>query len=158
MKEKMLTILVIMFFFYSSFSQNLISSQSGVIETNSMIIEWTLGENFTKTIRFHTKTITEGFIQPYKKTLGSKEIKWANAMVYPNPAQSEIYFKTTSELSISFEIALYDIYGKMISKNLHVIGRNPLRIDVNMLPYGVYLLHINDKKSNHFGVYKFIKN
>lgn len=158
MKEKILTFLVIMFFFYCSFSQNLISSQSGVIETNEMKIEWTLGENFTKTIRFNTKTITEGFLQPNKKTLNLKEFHFANAMVYPNPAQSEIYFKTTSELSISFEIALYDIYGKMISKNLHVIGRNLLRIDVNMLPYGVYLLHINDKESNHFGVYKFIKN
>lgn len=155
---KNFTTLIIFFFSLSSISQNLISSQNGVIETDALIIEWTLGENFTKSIRFKSKILTEGFLQPHKKTLSLNETTWSNAKIYPNPVQSVLYFKTTTELSIARELTLYDRYGRIISSDLKITGINPLQIDVNRLPYGIYFLRISDKQSNQSGVYKIIKN
>jgi hypothetical protein len=158
MKENIFTSLIILFFSFSLISQNLISSQSGTVETDDMIIEWTLGENFTRSIRFNSKLLTEGFLQPNKKTLSLNETTWSNAKLYPNPVQSVLYFKTTTDLSTARELTLYDSYGRVISNNLRVNGSNPIQIDVNKLPYGIYFLRITDKQSNQSGIYKIIKN
>ena len=158
MREKILTTLVVLFFFDVSLSQNLISSQKGIINSDGMIIEWAIGENYTKTIRFNTKILTEGFIQPHRKTLSLNENNWIHAVIYPNPAQSEVYVKTTSELSSTYTIFIYDSYGRIINRNLYYNKGKPLSIDVNRLPLGIYFLHIMDEQTKYSGVYKFIKN
>jgi len=61
--------------------------------------------------------------------------------VYPNPANTTLYFKN---LIGDASISIFDLQGrKILSRNI-----NDNRIDITNLDHGLYTIHINDNKSS----------
>lgn len=57
--------------------------------------------------------------------------------VYPNPAFDDVVY-VTSELAGPKDIAIYDVFGKMVFRQ----PLNSARIDISKLDPGVYLLKL----------------
>lgn len=69
----------------------------------------------------------------------------ANAVVYPNPAQTQLYFKTENNDLFDGTIQLYDALGRVsFSKKLAASRLRDQVLDIAALPDGVYFLQAID--------------
>jgi hypothetical protein len=73
------------------------------------------------------------------KSVQSKEI-----YLYPNPANSRIYFGNVENISGNSQLSIYNIYGKNISK--YKWNQVAEGLDIEKLESGSYLLVINNKQ------------
>lgn len=100
-------------------------------------------------IDFTTKTeaagvMTEGVQQPFEITITSATYEnWIelNAAVFPNPTANFVELRILGDYqSLNYE--LIDIGGKVITKSN--IKNDAEKIDMQMLPSGVYFLKVNN--------------
>ncbi len=69
----------------------------------------------------------------------------AHAAVYPNPAQTQLYFKSSSSEIFNGNVQLYDVMGRMVlSKTSITMPLHDLVLDVAAIPAGVYFLQAKD--------------
>ena len=67
--------------------------------------------------------------------------------VYPNPCENDItleFYSTTNEIA-SYKIS--NLLGQILLKKQikSISGRNSLKLNMDDLPKGIYLIHLNDK-------------
>ncbi len=68
-------------------------------------------------------------------------------VISPNPASEYIEIDLVAKLSESYQIQIFDVYGKEMYVGAHcpdIIGM-PLRIDISSFPDGVYFLRIGNE-------------
>ena len=102
--------------------QNVVFASSGSSFQNSQyIIDFTIGESFTRDPSNGTYLITQGFQQPEKKkwipqpsgpvnTADLTDLNPLEWSVYPNPFSEEISIRTTH----FEEVKLYDVSGRLV--------------------------------------------
>lgn len=74
-----------------------------------------------------------------KVVLATNEIKVLNGvMVYPNPAKTEIYFKSATPMIGKTNISVYDASGKLVLQDKLDISNQS--INISTLPNGVYVV------------------
>lgn len=78
-------------------------------------------------------------------------------IVYPNPATQQITLAFYDRESVNTNIAIYDLFGRMISEKelLTGTGENMIVFDVNDYKPGIYFIKISD--ANYSSMVKFIK-
>lgn len=121
----------------------ILSSAGNSNQTNTMTIEWTLGELSITTISGPTAMITQGFHQPRYVITAINEISktLGKINVFPNPTSDKVNMNMTFDKIRSVQVGLTDLNGKLIIKKKYV-GQN---IDESMsfdsLPNGSYIMN-----------------
>lgn len=81
--------------------------------------------------------------------------KKSNAIsTFPNPAKNKIQFKVTN--SLSYNVRISNLQGHVVLNEIIYPEENFIRIDIQKLKPGTYLVHCSDKES-HKATLKFIK-
>lgn len=72
----------------------------------------------------------------------------AQAVVFPNPAQSALYFNTSSKNAVSGAATLFNLNGQaVLHQAIHHTPLDQLTIDIHQVPNGVYFLQIQDQET-----------
>lgn len=120
-------------------AQSLISSSGNFIKTETLSIEWSLGEFAINTLSSETIVLTQGFHQPVLTTVNNDYINENfKIRVYPNPASEFIYIQVDGFNSLS--IKLISSLGKVMKEKN--IERNLLKISTENMISGLYYLNI----------------
>lgn len=85
-------------------------------------------------------------------TLGIKDrdASLFNGIVYPNPATGVLYIKGTTPASGETAVQLTDIAGKVLLEITMNKGQSSVRLDLQQLPAGLYLLHFNTAQQSYY--------
>jgi hypothetical protein len=76
-------------------------------------------------------------------------------IIFPNPAGNAIYFKYQLS-NTSYQLSIYDIFGRKQDKIIIPQGQEQIRIDVSGYPAGVYIVELKDE-TGFTAMGKFIK-
>lgn len=100
-----------------------------------------------------TETNASFYVKVYNKNAGVEEaVASARVKVWPNPASEEVNVEY-SQSNHEGSIRLYDMSGRMVKEVATSGTEGRVRIELQGLPKGVYMLSTNDKES---GVKKIV--
>ncbi len=134
---------------------------SGTIAGNTY--DWSVAEmTLVNTASASGIVVTQGVLQPYD---GPNAVHDNNLLtgllVYPNPASKEVYLQPAYSAGDELSFSLYDITGRLISKNEVKLatGKEVQKVDMERLAAGDYMLHVvlnhnNEEKSNAYKIQK----
>lgn len=73
--------------------------------------------------------------------------------IYPNPARTAVFVTIPANVSGKPEIAVYDLSGRLIMPRADILQRsgNEIKVDVSMLPQGMYLLKLQASGQAQYG-------
>lgn len=149
----------------NSFSQNLsqhvIAPQGDYDITESMTLEWTLGEMFIETLTNNNKIISQGFHQPFLGKdiiLITKLENPFNIEVYPNPTSLFLNIYLNIENDSSFDVNFFDLNGRFVKYISSSSYSSKLTLNIADLAVGVYYLKISNSEGRIAVTKKIIKN
>lgn len=139
---------------------NAIVPAGGTDHTNAVEVDWTVGETFSKSVRVNDGMITEGYNQPTLRLL-SAEPETTPApyrfSVAPNPVQSVLTVRSTSESDAEVVIRLMDAGGNIISMIKASAKNDTKEIDMSELAAGMYLVSIKNMDGVLLQSFRIIK-
>ena len=131
---------------------SVINSTGGTATVGNLIVDWNVGESMVTT-QTNGIIVTNGQLQPVDEIISVEELNTSwNISVYPNPSRDE--FVITAPSSGIYEASLFDLAGKIISKQT-LMSTN--RIDVRSLANGSYYLQVRNTASQEFKTITLIK-
>ena len=133
-------------------SPTLISNSGGSFQTNTIIMDFSIGELVIQTLQ-NNKILTQGFHQEVLKIgtlINELEIL---TKIYPNPTSKLLFIELEKESD--GDMLMYDIKGKLILKD-KFRNQKIKQLDISTFSPGNYLLHINvANKNSVFKIEKF---
>lgn len=144
---KILNTLVLLLLFFSLRGQvidhDVIVSAGEEFKTESLVLNWTLGEIVTETYYSESITLSNGFLQAHSLVSAIEDVLEINPLkVYPNPVCDILVLETTIE-NQTYQI----IDGKGTVVRLGIVDSFPFELDFTGIPSGVYILKIDQHKS-----------
>jgi hypothetical protein len=140
--------------FSSSFSQNLQRSSLGssgnsseiIVNNKTYYISESVGQNSViGTFNTANYTIRQGFQQPeFRLKIIPSANNSLNALVFPNPVNTQVNISLSEKLDASIEVIVYDFLGKKIIQKTQSSVQT-FTVDMSFLASGMYLLKL---KSN----------
>ncbi len=150
-----------------SLKPSVIASDGGVSKLGNISLEWTLGEFAVETISSVKNLYTQGFHQPIlavkkARVSSAQESVIGNAdkfkiLLAPNPTRSFVHVYITSEKSEVHILTLFDLNGKKVLVKQGFGKDYFVRIDMEKLVSGIYLLQLMDKNADIVKSYKIVK-
>ncbi|MCS3530736.1 M64 family metallopeptidase [Chryseobacterium sp. JUb7] len=130
---------------------NAITISPGQLNTGNNILLFSVTDNtaLLKVDNHSTLHITNiTWLLNKSSTLKTSEIKATERRfsMYPNPANNEFYIKGKQDFSKNTEVVLYDASGKLIPVKSELKDAQTLRVDINNLPTGTYILNVSQDK------------
>ena len=149
-------LLFLIFLPFISISQEIIRENIGSTGTTNKIenihFRQSIGQSSASTGVVYNNGIIlrQGFQQPILqinkiKPLNGEEL---DVLVYPNPFRSDINITFPKIPSGKVHISIYDVKGKII-KNIDYLSLKELKIPLQDLAKGSYLLNINNSNKNY---------
>jgi len=137
----------------------ILSSAGNSNQTNTMTIEWTLGELSITTISGPTTMITQGFHQPRYVITALDEIleTLGKINVYPNPTTDIVYMEMAFDKIISVQVGLTDLNGKLLFKKKYVGQNMHESVSFGNLPNGSYIMNFILEDNNSKQTFKILK-
>jgi len=128
-----------------------------IVGENTYYVSQSVGQNSViGTFSKNNYTIRQGFQQPpIKVEIISDLNNTINAVVYPNPVDTNVTVLFNEVLKTPIDILLYDILGKIVIDK----SQNPTKsftIDLSFLASGVYLLNLTSENKKFIA--RLIKN
>ncbi|MBI9035813.1 MAG: PKD domain-containing protein [Bacteroidales bacterium] len=78
--------------------------------------------------------------------------------LYPNPFQNELYLRTNNEGSNEYTIVVYDVMGiEKYNLKIEVFGDDVIKIELPLLPSGIYIISLHDQMGEFRFTRKIIK-
>ncbi len=145
----MKTIIVFLFFSLnciSLFSQSsvheVMATSGNSYQTNSIQIDWTLGEVAISTLTGSGSLLTQGFHQPHYLITAINRLPadYGQIKVYPNPTTDQLNIDFAFTKKEKIELVLLDLTGKVMLKNTIVGQTISKNISLATLPSGTYFL------------------
>jgi hypothetical protein len=140
---------------------SVISPAGDISKGSNMILEWTVGEAMVETGTTSSQMYTQGFHQPVLKV---QKLDDLNAVaggntfkVFPNPTTAVINVQLEKASQTPLLVSLLDASGKLLLNNTFPANSLSLKINVQRLIGGVYILRITDPAGTLQGNYKIIK-
>ena len=136
----------------------ILSSAGNSYQTNTMTIDWTLGELSITTITGPSAMITQGFHQPRYAITAIDELSQAmgKISVYPNPTSDEVHMKMTFDKIMSVQVRLTDSNGRLLWNDKYVGQKMDESTSFRNLPNGNYFMNFSfDNNSKQ--TFKIIK-
>jgi hypothetical protein len=146
-----------------SLEQQTISSASNSFASNSIRIDWTIGEMAAVTTIGNSDFIfTQGLHQPDKFTVGINdlELNRFNVNLYPNPAVNEINLDLIGNIGSHIMVQIYDASGRQASETKKVFLSTDItkfNIPVEYLAQGAYFIHLSSENAKFRTAISFIK-
>ncbi len=138
-----------------------VSPGGGIDKTETVQVEWTVGESAIATISTVDNIYTEGFHQPALRVVAEAAANASLSSLYeinvaPNPVASILTVSIRSEESGKVFLSLSDLNGKKLSvAETAAVGSK--EIDMTALAAGLYILHVYDHDENLIKSYKISK-
>ena len=133
-------------------SPTLISNSGGSFTTNTIIMDFSIGELAVQTLQ-NNEILTQGFHQEVLKIgtiINELEIL---TKIYPNPTSKLLFIELEKESN--GDILMYDIKGKLVLQDKFQ-NQKIKQLDISTFRPGNYLLHINvANKNSVFKIKKF---
>lgn len=134
-----------MFISFCGISQSLtptvVASSGEFFSAGSASLSWTLGEVVIDSYFGTNNQLTQGFQQPEIRLLTVEEYNPAIVIsVFPNPTTDILNFSITG-LSNSYQVAIFDMSGKLIAEKLFTEFANT-QFDLSAFESGIYLMQI----------------
>ena len=133
-------------------SPTLISNSGGSFATNTIIMDFSIGELAVQTLQ-NNEILTQGFHQEVLKIgtlINELEIL---TKIYPNPTSKLLFIELKKESD--GDILIYDIKGKLVLQDKFQ-NKKIKQLDINTFSPGNYVLHINvANKNSVFKIEKF---
>jgi hypothetical protein len=141
---------------------SVISAAGDVSKAGNIVLEWTVGEPIVETGATSAQIYTQGFHQPMlkiQKMDQGNDIAASNNTftVFPNPATAIINVQLEKASQTPLIVSLLDASGKLLLNNTFPVNSTALKINVQKLAGGVYILRITDTAGTLQGNYKIIK-
>lgn len=115
-------------------------------QTQSIQLDWTLGELAITHHNFKSGTLTEGFQQAFvqlKSPLVSQK-NVSDIVIMPNPASSFVSVKFLQEIKENIQWEIFDLTGKSLQRNVFDVSADH-EIDISSYSDGMYILKISGK-------------
>jgi hypothetical protein len=155
MKQTVLLSLLLTCIPLVSKSQEVLSSQGGSYVNFYGAIDFTVGELVINTFDNGSNGLTQGFHQTNLVISNVYDLTTElKVSVYPNPVLYQLTL-AFSELQFGYDIEILDMNGKMV-KTLPVSGLE-IKVDVQSLAAGVYMLMLKDEEGNYLKTYQIHK-
>ena len=133
-------------------SPTLISNSGGSFTTNTIIMDFSIGELAVQTLQ-NNEILTQGFHQEILKIgtiINELEIL---TKIYPNPTSKLLFIELEKESN--GDILMYDIKGKLVLQDKFQ-NQKIKQLEISTFRPGNYLLHINvANKNSVFKIEKF---
>lgn len=146
MKKIILVFFILLWWSGGLFAQKInpqvISSAGSRYQTNTMSIDWTLGELSITTIQGTSNIISQGFHQSRYIVTATDELSkdLRNISVYPNPTSDLIQMDISFDVVRSVHVYLKDVNGKQIWNNKYYGQQITESTSLSNLPNGMYFL------------------
>jgi len=138
-------------------SSESINSCGATFQAANNGISLTIGELVVSSLGNDSITMGQGFNQINQTITTVEPISEPkkNFKVFPNPTSQELYIQIDLNYTSELKFKLYNIGGKTIMQTDHI--KNSLtKLDLNLLPSGIYILTIYERK-NEIASYKIQK-
>ncbi len=127
---------------------SVISPAGNTDKTESISLDWTLGETAVKSVGYRDQMLTEGFHQSTIKVISIENenlLSKYQFLIAPNPVQSILNLRSFSDENIPLNVQLTDLNGKTLSVLLATSNDSK---DIDMSPYmaGIYILSIKNSE------------
>ena len=147
---------ILLFTCSTIYSQNLhrqmLSSQGeSKVLTNGMYVSQTIGQQ--SAIGNHTNGITigQGFQQSnWVKYVNSNVAEQITTTTYPNPFITTVNFKFSIPIKETIEIAVFDIYGRLIFQDKKIATDSVLTVELPQLASSNYLVRLSAPNYNYY--------
>jgi uncharacterized repeat protein (TIGR01451 family) len=93
--------------------------------------------DFNDPIRTNTAVRTVGEVA----LLNESTVQGNNLMIYPNPAQGEVFIGLPADVPPQGTIQLFDLFGKLVAAQPYM-SANTQKIDVSLLSSGMYFIQV----------------
>jgi len=169
---------IVAFLFYgtllaaqSSLDRQVIASQGGSVQTETIRLDWTLGEPAVATLATPSGVWTEGFQQPSLRVerldrglnlpdngtllIGADRNNY-DILVFPNPVSSQLTVQLQSTVEPELILRFFDAQGKMLSHEI-VGAPSATAFDVSRYPDGIYLLSFATREGLTVQTFRIVK-
>lgn len=144
-------------------SPSVLAVSGGTARTQTMILDWTLGESVVETHYATDRLYTQGFHQPMLQvteqsapaSVGNGEPRF---VVAPNPVTSHFTVTAGFARETPFQLRLTDLTGRQYLLPDLPATTESLQVDMSGFPAGTYLLHISKDNGSRLQSYKVIKS
>jgi hypothetical protein len=137
-------------------AQEVITPSAGYFETQSISLNWTIGETAIETYINNNIMLTQGFNQADLTFISSMEELSADICltVYPNPVKDFFTIKAETDSGSRLKAEVYDLEGiRLITQN---VNQGITQINTEGLTTSEYILKIYDNRQL-IKSFKFIK-
>ena len=175
MKKKIIFMITCLVFTGWTYAQSsgpsVIASAGGISHTESISLEWTLGETAVGVINSTGKIFTEGYHQPTLEVSvinadftntelwsnGNENITDYQISIAPNPVRSILNVRVESNLQTEVFIDLFDQMGKNLTGSNKEGVFGSFDMNLHHLPAGIYVLKFTDTSGRLIKSYKISK-
>lgn len=164
--NKTTALLCALFFFQLSFGQsvspNAITSAGASNASSNTKVSYTVGEISVKGIGNGNTNLGQGFtasaVQSTTVTaIQEPDKELLQVKLYPNPTSDLLFVDIENSKEPNIQISIYDISGKLISKETYVALNNHIGINTQHWQAGSYILQLSNSADLTLGSYSIIK-
>ena len=142
-------------------SPSVVAVSGGTIRTQTITLDWTLGESVAETATTPDRLYTQGFHQPTLQVSEEKGLTDSEAgykfTVAPNPVVSYLKIDITAPESSPLQLLLTDLLGRQYHLPVVPASTTSTQIDMTLFPAGTYLLRIGKADGPLLKAYKIVK-
>ena len=125
-----------------------ISTAGGTDKNESIALDWVLGETFVETLVSDDRMVTQGFLQPLlvieKRSQNPLAALAFNVSIAPNPVQSLLNIKISTQVNSRLLLTLTDNNGKVLISRTVPPNQISESINLSNVSNGAYVLQIRN--------------
>jgi hypothetical protein len=134
-----------------------VAVSGGFAQTASVSVSWTVGQSATDLRAGHFGTLSEGFQQAFLTVIPVREISLPFSLdLYPNPVHHSVLVTVTG-LEGEMTLVLFNLLGEPVIRQQVRSGDQHLRLSLETLSSGLYLLAAFSGSGEQMGLYKIVK-
>lgn len=142
-------------------SPSVLAASGGTARTQTMTLDWTLGESVVETAATSDRLYTQGFHQPMLQVTEQPNLTGSDAgyqfTVAPNPVVSYLKIDISAPESSPLQLLLTDLLGRQYNLPVVPASTRSTQIDMTLFPAGTYLLRIGKADGAPLKSYKIVK-
>jgi len=146
-----------------SISPYVVSTNGSIFSQTTFSLSWTLGQIASSSLFAVDNVLSQGFQQPYYYDpidIPEHHQGVADIHIYPNPAKGFVNIEYSTAKKTRITIELLDLLGNRIRPETNKdsdIFPQVMRLPVDDIKSGIYLLRVISVRTNVFKIYKIVK-
>ena len=157
--KQFIPFIALLFFFYSSKSQEVIGSAGKNDKVSKAQVSWNIGETVVTSGKTSTGSVTQGYEQS-GFTITSIELvnetSKIKARVYPNPFVNDLYIEFSDLEDKTIVLKIFDAQGKLVFET--TTNQNLTQRDLSAYSGSQYHLTLQSKDNSFFEKFSLIKS